>query len=136
MNSYEFSCRSPGTDLILKYDVTDEASRAGLRSLLYRGIRESKNAIDAGHGKIRVTAPEAGIFKMFFKTMMLYVTDYSAVPGKLTWNLLNQILEAAWFCFVNEGLYYGFKAEVFVKGVYTGFITVVTFPEPSAPARF
>lgn len=116
--------------------MTAEASRAGLRSLLYRAIRESKNEIDAGHGKMRVAAPDIGIFKIYLNKMMLYATDYSAHPGKLTWNFLVQILEAAWFCFVVEDVYYEFKAEVFVKGVYSSFIAVVTSSEPEPPARF
>ena len=85
---------------MLDYNIIAVASRAGLRSLLCRTIRGTQIEIDAGHGKLRVTALETGIFKVYLDKMMLYATDYRALSGKLTWNSLFQILDAAWFCFV------------------------------------
>ena len=46
---------------MLVYNIIAVASRSGLRSLLCRTIRGTQIEIDAGQGKLRVTAQETGI---------------------------------------------------------------------------
>ena len=110
------------------------ASRAVLRSLLYWTIREMENEIDARHGKMRVTAPETGISKVYLDERMLHFTDYRVI---FTWNFLFQFLDAVWVFFVIDAVYYEFEAEVFVKGVYTlASATVAPVPDPESTGKF
>ena len=49
-----------------------------------------ENEIEAKHGKIKVAAPETGIFKVYLNEIMLHVTGYRTL---LTWNCLFSITE-------------------------------------------
>ncbi len=119
---------------MLDENKTAVASRAVLRSLLYWTIREMENEIDARHSKMRVTAPETGIFKVYLDERMLHFTDYRVL---FTWNFLFQSLDAVWFFFVIDAVYYEFEAEVFVKGVYTlASATVAPVPDPGSTGKF
>ena len=62
-----------------------------------------ENEIDAGHGRMRVTAPENGIFKVYLDEWMLHVADYRVL---FTWNFLFQFMDAVWVFFVIDAVYY------------------------------
>lgn len=94
-----------------------EASYAILHSLLYWKIWEVEIEIDVGHGEMRVTDPETGIFKVCRDKMMLHVTDYRFL---FTWYFPFQFLDAVWFSFVITAVCYEFEAEVFVKIMGSG----------------
>ena len=108
----------------LQYVVHGDASRAGLRALLYRATRQAQLEINNGRGSQRVVFPDTGTFQFTWAEIFLYISDFRAQPRYLTWSFLLEMLETSWFCFVEQALYYELQAEVFVNGVYSGFIAV------------